>query len=234
MGLNNHDATNDEATDLAALKILVIGSGGREHALAWALQRSEKVSEIHVAPGNAGTAVNRGSPPTLAAKERVLSRRIVNIPIQASDIPALLAYARDTQIDLTVVGPEAPLAAGIVDAFLAAGLRIFGPTQAAARLESSKAFAKAFMRQNGIPTAEYETFTDYDAACAWVLEFGRPVVVKADGLAAGKGVIVCSTAEEAEQALKRVLLDAEFGKAGAAASRRRALKRAGSVFACIL
>jgi phosphoribosylamine---glycine ligase len=197
---------------MTALKILVVGSGGREHALVWSLQRSANVGEIHVAPGNAGTASSRGRTPL-----RPAACPSINVSIQANDIQALLAYAVAKQIDLTVVGPEVPLAAGIVDRFQAAGQPIFGPTQAAAGLESSKAFSKAFMFQNHIPTAEYQGFTDYDAACDWVRQFGRSVVVKADGLAAGKGVIVCSTLVEAEQALKRVLLDREFGAAGATA-----------------
>ncbi len=187
---------------MAALKILIVGGGGREHALAWALARS--ASAIIVAPGNAGTEWDD-------APNRAPS---VNVPISADDVAALVDFARHEAIDLTVIGPETPLALGIVDAFHAAGLRVFGPTQAAARLESSKAFSKAFMRRHNIPTADYGVFTDFDSARAFVTQLGKPVVVKADGLAAGKGVVVCATAAEAEAALRRVLLDREFGSAG--------------------
>ena len=184
--------------------ILLIGSGGREHALAWALAQSSAVQRIYVAPGNAGTADDRG--------------KTVNIPISADDIPALVRFAREQGVDLAVVGPEAPLAAGIVDAFQQAGLRIFGPTRAAAQLEASKAFAKAFMQQQGIPTARYAAFTDYDAARAHLQsKIQNPkskMVVKADGLAAGKGVIVCDDTEQALAALKQIMLDREFGAAG--------------------
>ncbi len=167
-----------------SFNVLIVGGGGREHALAWSLARSGSVAQVYVAPGNAGTTWAR-------AERRAPS---VNVPISADDIPALVAFAADNQIDLTVVGPEAPLAAGIVDALQAAGLRAFGPTRAAAQLESSKAFSKAFMRRHDIPTAEYAAFDDYEAAREFVRGFGKPVVVKADGLAAGKGVIVCDTA----------------------------------------
>ncbi len=184
--------------------ILVIGSGGREHALAWALARSPAVQRVVVAPGNAGTAGEQG--------------KTTNAPISSDDIPALLRFAREQRIDLTVVGPEAPLAAGIVDAFQQAGLRIFGPTQAAAQLEASKAFAKAFMQQQGIPTARYAAFTDDDAARAhFQSRIQKPesqVVVKADGLAAGKGVMVCDNLEQALDALQQIMRDREFGAAG--------------------
>src|SRR5260221_2200726 len=179
------------------LKVLVVGSGGREHALTWALVRSPRVKQVFVAPGNAGTTI-------LAT----------NVPIPADDIPALNAFAQQEKIDLTVIGPEMPLAMGIVDQFQAAGLRVFGPTQAAAQLESSKAFAKDFMRENHIPTAEYASFDEYDAACGFVRSFGKPVVDKADGLAAGKGGIVCDTPDEAETALRRIMVEREFGPSG--------------------
>ena len=158
------------------MNILVIGGGGREHALAWKLAQSHKVQAIYVAPGNAGTARDK---------------RLQNVPI--TDIHQLCAFATEKNIGLTVVGPEAPLAAGVVDVFRDKGLRIFGPTQAAAQLESSKAFSKAFMQRHHIPTAEFETFTDADAAHHYIDFKGAPIVVKADGLAAGKGVVVAMT-----------------------------------------
>lgn len=191
--------------------ILVIGSGGREHALAWALSRSAGVEQVYVAPGNGGTEWPANSSP-VGLQPRAASQ---NVPIPAEDIPVLIDFARQHSIDLTVVGPEVPLSMGIVDQFQAAGLRVFGPTQAAAQLESSKAYAKAFMQQHGIPTAAYGAFTDFESARQFVHNFGKPVVVKADGLAAGKGVIVCDTAEEAEAALRRIFVDQEFGAAGA-------------------
>ncbi|HXE47300.1 MAG TPA: phosphoribosylamine--glycine ligase, partial [Ramlibacter sp.] len=155
------------------MKVLVIGGGGREHALAWKLAQSPKLQAVYVAPGNGGTA---------------LDPRLENVAI--TDIPTLRKWALDQKIVLTVVGPEGPLAAGVVDDFRDHGLRIFGPTRAAAQLESSKAFSKAFMKRHSIPTAEYETFTDPVAAHAYVDRVGAPIVVKADGLAAGKGVVV--------------------------------------------
>ena len=170
------------------MKILVIGSGGREHALAWKLASSPKVQQVYVAPGNGGTA----SAPNLK-----------NVPI--TDLAELRDWALAEKIALTVVGPEQPLAAGVVDDFRAHGLRIFGPTRAAAQLESSKAFSKDFMRRHGIPTAAYETFTDAAAAHAYVERLGAPIVVKADGLAAGKGVVVAATAEEAHAAIDDML-----------------------------
>ena len=176
------------------MKILVIGGGGREHALAWKLAQSPKVQKIFVAPGNGGTA---------------LDSRLENI--QISSIDDLAAFAVAQKIALTVVGPEAPLAAGVVDIFRAKGLRIFGPTQAAAQLESSKAFSKAFMQRHGIPTAEFETFTDAALAHAYVDAKGAPIVVKADGLAAGKGVVVAMTAQEAHDAIDFMLLDETLG-----------------------
>jgi phosphoribosylamine--glycine ligase len=179
------------------MKILVIGSGGREHALAWKLAQSPKVSQVYVAPGNGGTACEDG---------------LVNVPI--GDIPALVAFAQQEGIALTVVGPEAPLAAGAVDAFRAAGLKIFGPAQAAAQLESSKDFAKQFMARHGIPTAAFGTFTDAAAAHAYIDEQGAPIVVKADGLAAGKGVVVATTAAEAHAAVDAMLAGNSMGEAG--------------------
>ena len=170
------------------MKILVIGSGGREHALAWKLSASPKVQQVYVAPGNGGTA---------------LSPNLKNVPL--TDLAALRDWALAEKIALTVVGPEQPLAAGVVDDFRAHGLRIFGPTQAAAQLESSKAFSKDFMARHGIPTAAYETFSDPGAAHAYVDRLGAPIVVKADGLAAGKGVVVAATKEEAHSAIDDML-----------------------------
>lgn len=180
------------------MNILVIGSGGREHALAWRLAQSPRVAKVFVAPGNAGTA---------AEKE------LTNVPI--ATIPLLLEFARHEQIALTVVGPETPLAAGIVDEFRAKGLKIFGPTKAAAQLEASKDFAKSFMLRHGIPTAAYRTFTDAPAAHAYIRSTGAPIVVKADGLAAGKGVVVAQTVEEACAAVDMMLEDNRLGDAGA-------------------
>ncbi|HWH75339.1 MAG TPA: phosphoribosylamine--glycine ligase [Methylibium sp.] len=176
------------------MNVLVIGGGGREHALAWKLAASPKVQMVYVAPGNGGTA---------------LDKRLKNVPI--TDIAALADFAQAEKIGLTVVGPEAPLAAGVVDLFRARGLRVFGPTRAAAQLESSKAFSKAFMQRHGIPTAAYESFTDAAAAHAYIDRMGAPIVVKADGLAAGKGVVVASTLEEAHQAVDWMLLDNKLG-----------------------
>ncbi len=178
------------------MKVLVIGNGGREHALAWKLTQSPKVQLVYVAPGNAGTA---------------LDKRLHNVAI--TDFDALADFALAQKIVLTVVGPEAPLAAGVVDLFRARGLRVFGPTQAAAQLESSKAFAKAFMKRHGIPTAAYETFSDAAAAHAHVRSKGAPIVIKADGLAAGKGVVVAATPGEAHEAIDWMLLDNRRGVA---------------------
>jgi len=186
------------------MKILVVGSGGREHALAWKLAQSPQAEQLFVAPGNAGTQWS-------ASEGRAAS---TNVAIKADDIDELVKFAQEQAIELTVVGPEVPLAAGIVDRFTAVGLQAFGPTQAAAQLESSKAFSKAFMQRHHIPTAAYGTFTDYDSAAQFVRDFGKPVVVKADGLAAGKGVVVCDTVDEALEALKRILVESEFGTAG--------------------
>ena len=180
------------------MNLLVVGSGGREHALAWRLLQSDRVRKVFVAPGNAGTALEPG---------------LENVSL--TDIGELIEFARNNDIAYTVVGPEAPLAAGIVDRFRAEGLKIFGPTQAAAQLESSKDFAKAFMKRHGIPTADYESFTDAQAAHAYVERKGAPIVIKADGLAAGKGVVVAATEEEAHAAIDMMLDGHEFGHAGA-------------------
>ncbi len=180
------------------MKTLVIGSGGREHALAWKLAQSPGMRRVHVAPGNGGTGRDR---------------HLRNSPLAGHE--ELIAFAKAEQVDFTVVGPEAPLAAGIVDAFRAAGLRIFGPTRAAAQLESSKDFAKAFMARHGIPTAAYRTFEDARAAHDYVRERGAPIVVKADGLAAGKGVVVAQTADEAHAAIDAMLGGEMVGAAGA-------------------
>jgi phosphoribosylamine---glycine ligase len=178
------------------VKVLVIGGGGREHALAWKLKQSSGVSQVYVAPGNAGTARDE---------------QLINVPI--SDKVALREWAQAEGVGLTVVGPEGPLAAGVVDEFRAHGLAIFGPTQAAAQLESSKAFSKAFMKRHGIPTAEYEAFSDPELAHAYVEAKGAPIVIKADGLAAGKGVVVAATLAEAHEAIDFMLVDNTLGVA---------------------
>ena len=180
------------------MKILVVGSGGREHAIAWRLAQDARVETVYVAPGNAGTA---------------LTPKLVNLA--ENDIDRLADFAATHDIRFTVVGPEAPLAAGIVDHFRSRGLKIFGPTKAAAQLESSKDFAKAFMKRHGVPTADYETFTDAAAAHAYIDRKGAPIVIKADGLAAGKGVIVAMTLEEAHAAIDSMLEGNAFGAAGA-------------------
>ena len=181
------------------MKILVIGSGGREHALAWKVAQSPKVSEVYVAPGNAGTA---------------LEPKVSNVPIKATDINGLLQLAQRERIDLTIVGPEAPLVAGIVDAFQVAKLACFGPSKAAARLEGSKGFTKDFLARHNIPTAAYERFTDFDAATAYIESQGAPIVIKADGLAAGKGVVLAETIPEAIDAARNMLSGDAFGDAG--------------------
>jgi phosphoribosylamine---glycine ligase len=180
------------------VNILVVGGGGREHALAWKIAQSPRVAKVFVAPGNAGTARDA---------------TLTNVPLTA--IPDLVEFAKREHVALTVVGPEGPLAAGIVDAFRAEGLKIFGPTKAAAQLESSKDFAKAFMARHGIPTAQYRTFADAPAAHAYVDERGAPIVIKADGLAAGKGVVVAMTAADAHAAVDAMLVDNAMGDAGA-------------------
>ena len=180
------------------MKILVVGSGGREHALAWKLAQSERIQMVYVAPGNAGTARDG---------------RLVNVAI--TDPGQLAEFAASEHIALTVVGPEVPLAAGIVDLFRSRGLKIFGPTRAAAQLESSKDFAKAFMQRHGIPTAQYQSFTDAELAHAYIDQQGAPIVIKADGLAAGKGVVVAMSLEEAHAAVDHMLADNRYGDAGA-------------------
>jgi phosphoribosylamine--glycine ligase len=179
------------------MRILVVGSGGREHALVWALKRSPRVQEIHVAPGNGG-----------------MHELATVAPIAAEDVTTLVDYARQQRFDLTVIGPEVPISLGLTDALQAAGLKVFAPSQKAARLESSKAFAKDFMSQNHIPTAEYAIFEDYVAAQAYLERHGAPVVIKASGLAAGKGAVVCATMEEARETLRLMMQERIFGSAG--------------------
>jgi phosphoribosylamine--glycine ligase len=181
------------------MKIFIIGGGGREHALSWKAAQSSNVSKVFVAPGNAGTA---------------LEKKIKNVAIEATNIDELLAFAKKEKIDLTIVGPEAPLALGIVDLFTKNKLRIFGPTKQSAQLESSKAFAKDFLARHHIPTAEYETFTDATAAINYVKQKNMPIVIKADGLAAGKGVIIAQTLNEAKNAITDMLSGNTFGEAG--------------------
>ncbi|WP_338628469.1 phosphoribosylamine--glycine ligase [Yersinia intermedia] len=181
------------------MNILIIGNGGREHALGWKAAQSPLAGKIYVAPGNAGTALESG---------------LENVDIAATDIAGLLAFAQSHDIGLTIVGPEAPLVIGVVDAFRSAGLTIFGPTQAAAQLEGSKAFTKDFLARHNIPTAFYQNFTEVEPALAYVRKIGAPIVIKADGLAAGKGVIVAMTLEEAETAVHDMLAGNAFGDAG--------------------
>lgn len=182
------------------MNVLVIGAGGREHALAWKLAQSPDAERVYVAPGNAGTALEPG---------------LQNVDIAADDIPGLIAFAHKAEVKITIVGPEGPLVAGIVDAFQDAGLRIFGPGRDAAQLEGSKAFSKAFLQRHGIPSASYQAFTEVGPALEYVRSQGAPIVVKADGLAAGKGVILAQTEAEAEQAIRDMLADNRFGSAGA-------------------
>jgi len=182
------------------MKILIIGSGGREHALAWKCAQSPLADEVLVAPGNAGTAREPG---------------VRNVPVAAEDIDGLVALAQEEHVGLTIVGPEAPLVAGVVDRFDALGLPCFGPSAAAAQLEGSKAFTKDFLARHGIPTAAYRNFTELAPALSYIRERGAPIVIKADGLAAGKGVIVAATLAEAEQAARDMLEGGAFGTAGA-------------------
>src|SRR3989338_11229591 len=177
------------------MKILVIGGGGREHALAWKAAQSPKVKRVFVAPGNAGTAHEP---------------KCENIPVQAEDVNGLLKFAQTNKIDLTIVGPEIPLVLGVVDRFKATGLRCFGPTKDAAQLEGSKAFAKDFLARHRIPTAAYGNFTDVEAAVAYTKKVGAPIVVKADGLAAGKGVVIAQTVHEAAQPARDMLAGNAF------------------------
>ena len=181
------------------MKVLVIGSGGREHALAWKTAQAEQVSTVYVAPGNAGTAIED---------------KLENVDISVGDLSALVDFAKSNDIGLTIVGPEQPLVDGVVNAFQAEGLNIFGPSAAAAQLEGSKSFTKDFLARHNIPTAAYQNFTEIEPALAYVREQGAPIVVKADGLAAGKGVIVAMTLEEAEDAIKDMLAGNAFGDAG--------------------
>ncbi|MFA6394115.1 MAG: phosphoribosylamine--glycine ligase [Patescibacteria group bacterium] len=178
-------------------KILIIGGGGREHALAWKLKQSPKVEKIYLAPGNGGTA---------ALGE--------NVSVASTDLSGLVKFAEENKIDLTVVGQDDPLALGVVDAFQEKGLRIWGPAKKAAQIEASKAFAKDLMAKQNIPTAQFSTFTDYDEALKYIREKGAPIVIKASGLALGKGVTVCQTLEQAETALKESMLDKVFGESG--------------------
>ncbi len=180
------------------MKVLIVGSGGREHALVWKIARSKRVKKVYCAPGNAGTA-------GLAE----------NLDIKADDLDGLARFARANRIDLTVVGPEMPLVAGIAERFERDGLRIFGPSRRAAELEGSKVFTKHLMRRHGIPSAEYQVFEDFEKARGYIEDRGAPIVVKADGLAAGKGVLVCRTVEEAVEGAKSILVDRDFGDAGA-------------------
>lgn len=181
------------------MKVLIIGGGGREHALAWKIRQSPRCSAVFAAPGNPGIAVETG---------------IETVGIAVDDIESLVAFARDEQIDMTIVGPEAPLVIGVVDAFTQAGLACFGPTQAAAQLEASKSFTKNFLARHDIPTADYQVFTEADAAIDYVRKQGAPIVVKADGLAAGKGVIVAETESQAIEAINDMLSGNKFGEAG--------------------
>ncbi|MEJ2555782.1 MAG: phosphoribosylamine--glycine ligase [Anaerolineae bacterium] len=193
----------------ASTDVLVVGSGGREHALAWKLAQSSRVEHVWVAPGNGGTAGKH-----MPTETDSTSARVSNVPLSGQDFDALIAFAQQMRDRLTVVGPEAPLAAGIVDAFQSAGLRCFGPTQAAAQMEASKAFAKAFMARHHIPTGRYAAFTDYQQALSHMRRVDYNVVIKASGLAAGKGVIVPDTRDEAEAALRRIMVERAFGAAG--------------------
>ena len=181
------------------MKVLIIGGGGREHALAYKAAQSNGVSRVYVAPGNAGTA---------------LEPKLENVAIDVEDINALVAFAQQNAIALTIVGPEVPLVLGVVDAFQAEGLAIFGPSKAAAQLEGSKAFTKDFLARHHIPTAEYQNFTEIEPALAYLQKTGAPIVIKADGLAAGKGVIVAMTLAEAEEAVRDMLAGNAFGEAG--------------------
>ncbi len=180
------------------MRVLILGSGGREHALAWALTRSRAVTDVLCAPGSDGIALEASV-----------------VPVDLSDVDAVVELARDQRIDLVVVGPEAPLALGVADRLMQAGIAVFGPSEAAARLEASKVFAKEFMQRHGIPTAGYRIFSDFEPALAYARAAGRPLVVKADGLAAGKGVQVCAGAEQAERALDEIMRARRFGPSGA-------------------
>jgi phosphoribosylamine--glycine ligase len=181
------------------MKVLIIGSGGREHALAWKTAQSPNVTQVYVAPGNAGTATEAN---------------LTNVNIQVTDLPGLVEFAQQNQIGLTIVGPEVPLVLGVVDSFKAAGLKCFGPSKGAAQLEGSKAFSKDFLAKHNIPTAEYKVFTKIEPAIDYIQQKGVPIVIKADGLAAGKGVILAQTQTEAEDAVRDMLAGNKFGEAG--------------------
>ncbi|MBL8058547.1 MAG: phosphoribosylamine--glycine ligase [Anaerolineales bacterium] len=184
------------------MNLLLVGGGGREHALAWKLAQSPRLRALFIAPGNAGTEQPAAAVP------------LINCPVAADDVPGLTALARERAIDLALIGPEVPLALGLADALRAAGVAVFGPAQAAAQIEASKAFAKAFMLRHGLPTARYAVFTDFYPAVGHLLAVDYPVVIKASGLAAGKGVIVPDCADDAEAALRQIMLDRDFGAAG--------------------
>ena len=181
------------------MKVLIVGSGGREHALAWKVAQSTSVDIVYVAPGNAGTA---------------MEDKVRNVTVGADDIDALVKFARENMIDMTIIGPEGPLVNGVVDTFSDAGLACFGPSRLAAALEGSKSFTKDFLRRHNIPTADYQVFTDHDAARDYIRQKGAPIVVKADGLAAGKGVIVAGTVDEAYRAVNDMLVAGKYGDAG--------------------
>lgn len=181
------------------MNVLIIGNGGREHAIAWRVKQSPQAGKIFVAPGNAGTALESG---------------VENVPIDTLDFAALVAFAKANDVGLTIVGPEAPLVAGVVDYFSAQGLRCFGPNQNAAQLEGSKAFTKDFLKRHRVPSADYAKFTEIEPACAYVRAQGAPIVIKADGLAAGKGVIIAQSIAQAEEAIHDMLADNKFGDAG--------------------
>jgi phosphoribosylamine--glycine ligase len=191
------------------MKVLIVGSGGREHAIAWKVAQSPRLAQLFVAPGNAGTAINNDQ---LAMSNVQLTMN--NVPIAAEDIAALVALANEQDIDLTIVGPEVPLALGLADALRAAGRSVFGPSQAAAQIEASKAFSKDFMARHNLPTARFATFTNFREALKYLLSVDYPIVIKASGLAAGKGVILPDCADDAEAALQSIMLSKEFGAAG--------------------
>lgn len=201
------------------MNVLIVGGGGREHALAWKAAQSDRVETVYVAPGNAGTHLEPG---------------VENVVVGAEDINALVEFALQHKVGLTIVGPEAPLVRGIVDQFKAKGLRCFGPSQAAAQLEGSKAFAKDFLARHKIPTAAYATFTNVDQACAYVEQQGAPIVIKADGLAAGKGVIIAQSTDDAHRAIKEMIVDARFGSAGQKVVVEAFLKGEEASFICMV
>ena len=201
------------------MKVLIVGGGGREHALAWKVAQSENVSQVFVAPGNAGTA---------------REPKVKNVDMQAESVDPLVSFARDNDIDLTIIGPEAPLVMGIVDAFSEAQLACFGPRKAAAQLEGSKSFAKDFLARHKIPSAEYQTFTELEPAIAYIRQHGAPIVTKADGLAAGKGVTVALTEDEAIAAVTDCLADNKFGDAGAKVVIEQCLRGEEASFICMV